>query len=265
MQHYADEQRHAKTVQLANYNELQVLDADNYDGMGVSYSYKQSKTHKVVYSYVGDPSLRDIKTTVTDGKLVLDTTKFKNDMNCRWFCLFAGYEMKVTVYAPQINRIALTGANVGLSIDETVAQPTLTVSPGHNGWIGFHGTTADKAVVTAMNGAIAAEVTLTNVRPNPGVAASVFTLTDSNVTLPQINELALTTNRTCSDAVDASYTDGTDTPFYSDAVVWLNAMPAVITVNDVPVKDEAQLRSLQGEGDPLANRFRCINVESNRY
>lgn len=265
VQAYADQQRHTETVQLADYNELQVLDADNNDGMGVSYSYKQSDTYKVVYSYVGDPSLRPIKTTVADGTLTLDTRNFKNDMACRLFCIFAGYEMKVTVYAPQINRITLTGSNVGLSIDETVTQPTLTVSPGPNGWIGFQGTAADKAVVRAMNGVDAAEVTLTNVRPNPGVASGVFTVSDGNVTLPQVNELELTTNRTCSDQVDPSYTDGTDTPFYSDAVVWLSAMPASIMVNDVQVKDEAQLRSLQGQGEPLANRFRCVNVESNRY
>lgn len=266
MQRYADEQRHTTTTKLEQYTQLEILGGRDDDGSGVdiSFTYKQSDTHKVVYNYVGEPNLKEIKTKVSEGKLTLDARSFDNDFNCRWFCIFSGHELTVTIYAPQLTDIRMDSGS--LSVDEGVTQSTMTINPGKHGWIGFIGTAADNATVTAMNGTSTTELTLTNLRPEPGNPSGTFSVSNSSVTLSQLNSLSLSTNRTCSDMTQPSYTAGEgEVPFYSNAIVWLEAMPAEIVINGTQIKDEAQLRSLQAQGDPLANRFRCINIESQQY
>ncbi|MDB5184980.1 MAG: rane protein of unknown function [Candidatus Saccharibacteria bacterium] len=71
----------------------------------VIINYQAGSNYSVRYQYYGNPDLSNIKTTVKDGTLTIDTRNFDNTRHCDSFCLPNTYNMQITVTAPNMSDI----------------------------------------------------------------------------------------------------------------------------------------------------------------
>lgn len=78
--------------------------------------------YQVVMTYVGNPDLSGVKTTVKDGVLTIDSSGFKARTDCSILCLYRDYDLKITVDAP--NAMNLRAPDVRLP-DPLTLNPKL--------------------------------------------------------------------------------------------------------------------------------------------
>ncbi len=69
-------------------------------GDGVNINYQVSDSYSVSVKYYGQPNLGNIKTTVVNGTLVIDTQQFDWHRNCETLCIPDTYNVELTVSSP---------------------------------------------------------------------------------------------------------------------------------------------------------------------
>lgn len=69
-------------------------------GNGVDVNYQASDKYSVSLKYYGNPDISNIKTTVTNGTLVIDTQQFDWHRNCSTICIPDTYDMQITINSP---------------------------------------------------------------------------------------------------------------------------------------------------------------------
>lgn len=69
-------------------------------GDGVNINYQASDSYSVSVKYYGQPNLGNIKTTVVNGTLVIDTQQFDWHRNCETLCIPDTYNVDITVSSP---------------------------------------------------------------------------------------------------------------------------------------------------------------------
>jgi len=74
-------------------------------GEGVNINFEQSSTYAVRLNYYDNPNLQDIKTTVKDGTLTIDSTSFDWHRHCPELCIPDTYDVTVTVQAPNADTL----------------------------------------------------------------------------------------------------------------------------------------------------------------
>ena len=67
---------------------------------GVTIDYQLSDAYSVSLKYYGHPDLSKIKTTVSNGTLLIDSQQFDWHRNCSTLCLPDTYNMQITVNSP---------------------------------------------------------------------------------------------------------------------------------------------------------------------
>lgn len=95
---------------------LQPFTAVDTIGSGVSIDFSQSSTYSVKVTYFDNPDLRDIKTTVTNGTLTIDSSAFDWHRHCQAICIPDTYDITVTVYAPNPDSIPLTPRDIPIDV-----------------------------------------------------------------------------------------------------------------------------------------------------
>jgi phage shock protein PspC (stress-responsive transcriptional regulator) len=69
-------------------------------GNGVDINYQSAGTYSVSLNYYGNPNLGSIKTKVTNGTLLIDSSGFDWHRNCQALCIPDTYNMVITVSSP---------------------------------------------------------------------------------------------------------------------------------------------------------------------
>jgi len=77
----------------------------NTIGDGVNVRYEAADKYSVSLNYFDNPNLADIKTTVSNGTLLIDSTQFDWHRNCPSLCIPDTYDMIVTVKSPNMPQI----------------------------------------------------------------------------------------------------------------------------------------------------------------
>ena len=72
----------------------------NASGDGVDINYQVSNNYSVSLNYFGQPNLNNIKTTVKNGTLTIDSSQFNWHRNCQTICIPSNYNMVITVTSP---------------------------------------------------------------------------------------------------------------------------------------------------------------------
>ena len=70
-------------------------------GKDVDYQWEYADTYSVSFHYFDNPDIGNIKTTVSNDLLTIDTTNYQRDRNCEMLCLFRAYNLLVTVKGPR--------------------------------------------------------------------------------------------------------------------------------------------------------------------
>ena len=74
--------------------------AVNATGSGVDINFQPSDKYYVSFNYYDHPNLGSIKTNVTNGTLVIDSSQYNERRNCQTICIPNNYNMIITVYSP---------------------------------------------------------------------------------------------------------------------------------------------------------------------
>jgi len=83
-----------------NVRTLTAFDKVNPIGDDVDIKYQPSDTYSVSFHYYDNPDLSKIKTTVSNGTLLIDSQQFHDRHNCQKICL--PYNVVVTIQSPTI-------------------------------------------------------------------------------------------------------------------------------------------------------------------
>ena len=78
----------------------------NITGPVENINFQNSNTYSVGLSYYGHPDLAEVKTTVQNKTLNIDSTQFNWHRNCQVICIPDTYNLSITVYAPDAYQLA---------------------------------------------------------------------------------------------------------------------------------------------------------------
>lgn len=70
-------------------------------GGEVGYQWEKSDKYEVVFHYIDDPDISNIKTTLDGTTLNIDESGFKADRHCTMLCMFPDYSLWIVVRSPQ--------------------------------------------------------------------------------------------------------------------------------------------------------------------
>jgi len=70
-------------------------------GKDVDYQWEYAGSYSVSFHYFDNPNISDIKTSVSNGVLTIDTTDYNRDQDCQMLCLFRAYNLLITVKGPR--------------------------------------------------------------------------------------------------------------------------------------------------------------------
>lgn len=71
-------------------------------GNSADVTFQTANTYDVSLKYFDSPNLNNVKTTVTNGVLYIDTRRLPNDQNCNGICIGALRDIQVTVESPSL-------------------------------------------------------------------------------------------------------------------------------------------------------------------
>jgi phage shock protein PspC (stress-responsive transcriptional regulator) len=74
----------------------------NSIGPGTDINYQIADKYYVSLNYYGHPNLSTIKTSVSNGTLLIDSSQFDWQRNCQTICFPDTYRMTITVYSPTL-------------------------------------------------------------------------------------------------------------------------------------------------------------------
>lgn len=69
-------------------------------------NFQTSNTYSVDLTYYDHPNLSEVKTTIQNKALTIDTTQFNPNRNCQSICIPNNYNLSITVYAPDATQLA---------------------------------------------------------------------------------------------------------------------------------------------------------------
>jgi len=84
-----------------------------------------SKTYYVGLQYYGHPDLGQVKTTVQNNNLIIDSSQFNWSRHCQIICIPRGYNLVITIYSPNAQQLANQYENV----TNILAAPAIPVIP----------------------------------------------------------------------------------------------------------------------------------------
>ena len=200
MQQYADDIHHRKTVYVADYTKLEIV-GDTKDDRPLMYDYvvadKQSQGYAIELSYMGEPNVKNIKTTVTDGVLRIDTTAFSNDPRCHGLCLIDSYGMKLKITGPALESVSIDGdQGVRLEVPEGLTQDALTVRVSNGALFGMSGVLADTVDITSMRESDMTTAVLTGLQKQRDYSYTIR-INDDTSYITRTNQLNIQTDETC--------------------------------------------------------------------
>lgn len=91
--------RYNANVHTTTYS-VKPFTAINTDNSDVNVNLQTSNKYYVALSYYDHPNLSAVKTIVTNGTLVIDTSQLNEDRNCQTLCIPKTYNLSVTIYSP---------------------------------------------------------------------------------------------------------------------------------------------------------------------
>ncbi len=85
---------------------VQPFDSVSIEGSGADINFVNSSSYSVGLSYYDHPNLSNVKTTVVNKTLILDTSQFDWHRNCQAICIPVSYNLIFTVYSPNADQLA---------------------------------------------------------------------------------------------------------------------------------------------------------------
>jgi len=76
-------------------------------GKGIDINYQTADTYSVSLRYFDHPDLSQVKTTVQNGTLLIDSSQFDQHRNCQTICIPDTYNVTVTVSSPNSPQLIL--------------------------------------------------------------------------------------------------------------------------------------------------------------
>ena len=112
---------HSTNITLSPFNSVSIS-GQNFWNINFDYS----SSYYVSLNYFGNPSLKNIKTSVKNGELFLDTSMFDNQRNCPVICLPNFYNLTIDIHSPNSSILENQFQNTGFvvpSIPTVMGRP----------------------------------------------------------------------------------------------------------------------------------------------
>jgi phage shock protein PspC (stress-responsive transcriptional regulator) len=88
-------QSHTQTRSLQPFQDVTIV------GKDVDYQWEYADSYSVSFHYFDNPDISNIKTTVSNDVLTIDTRNYQRDRDCQMLCLFRAYNLLITVKGPK--------------------------------------------------------------------------------------------------------------------------------------------------------------------
>ncbi|HSX45910.1 MAG TPA: PspC domain-containing protein [Candidatus Saccharimonadia bacterium] len=84
---------------------LQPFSSVNVDGKNVDVRFRTASSYSISIRYYDHPNLANVKTTVSNNALQIDSSQFDSDRHCQTWCIPNDYNVVVTVNAPNADQL----------------------------------------------------------------------------------------------------------------------------------------------------------------
>jgi len=92
-------------------------------------NFVPSSKYYISFNYYGRPNLASITTSVENGDLVINSNQFNELRDCTAICIPNGYDMAITIYAPNaLQLMNQNDANIQIESITPVSQPPLPLN-----------------------------------------------------------------------------------------------------------------------------------------
>ena len=99
----------------------------NANNANVDINYVTANKYYVALNYYGHPDLATVKTSVTNGTLLIDTSQFNEHRNCQTLCIPNTYNLSLTIYSP--NAVELENQS-----NDGPPAPVVPAPPNYPSW-----------------------------------------------------------------------------------------------------------------------------------
>lgn len=91
---------HTTTRSLKSFNSINITDDNAWD---IDFAY--SSNYYVTMNYFDNPNLSNVRTSVNNKVLTIDTNQFDWQRDCQILCVPDTYNLNITVYSPNFNQL----------------------------------------------------------------------------------------------------------------------------------------------------------------
>lgn len=230
--------QHTQVSQMPEFKQLML------EGDETSYQFEPSNEYKVKVDYFGNMDTHKLTKAVESGVLRINTDAFIEEASCSGICPFGEGNIRVTIYAPTVDKIALTGSENNLTIDNQLQQDNLIVEVPRAGlqYLNLAHMHPAALELTDSRGANKRSLVLTGLARNASKDATIVA-DEESVTVNRVNHLTLNSPDSCD---------------ISDPFLQLVNMPEQLTVDQKTVLNKAEFE-VQRSPDAL-KPFNCVTV-----
>jgi phage shock protein PspC (stress-responsive transcriptional regulator) len=214
------------------------------EGEDTAFAFKPDNKYYVELSYLGNVDTKPLQTDVENGRLTVNTKDFMKTPLCSGICFYSDHDLKVTIHAPSIDDVHLTGPDNSFTIDDQLNQDKLTIE-GHRysfGTVRLSHMNPTAIELTDDNNASERRMVLSGIHPAAG-DESWIRMDENVVNIGQADTFQLKTIAQCDE---------------SDALVYLEKMPRETTINGKTVKSRDELQQLRSPDQ--SNAYNCVVI-----
>jgi phage shock protein PspC (stress-responsive transcriptional regulator) len=241
--HIRDRFRAAHHTQNVSVDQFQ---SANLHGQDTVFSFKPDTKTYVELSYLGDVETKTLVTKVENGVLTVDTAAFVAMPGwCSGICFYSDHDMKVTIHAPSLDRVTVTGTDSSFIVDDQLNQPSMTIDADRRvlQQVRIGHLQTDSLAVTDNLSQERRVFELSGIKPNAS-ADEELRADQSVVHVASTDHLQLRTADQCD--------------LYG-AKVYVQKTPLDFTVNNQLVQGADALKKMQSQD--TQNQYNCIAVQ----
>jgi phage shock protein PspC (stress-responsive transcriptional regulator) len=226
---------HTATIPVSPFQKL-VL-----NGEDARYVFKTDTAYKIEYRYLGKQPVAVFNKGVKDGTLTLDTSELRND-SCDVFCGYNDRDLTITIYAPSIDSVELSGADASFKTDGHLRQQDLQIMVNRDATLELPYMFAKQVTVTDRRGESFRQLDIKGIDSGSFLGDTINASSD-NIVVDRTAQLVLNTNQECDEG--------------DELVTMLSSDKVIINGTDATTKTGG-LRALQSSD--AQNVYNCVAV-----
>lgn len=230
-----------RTAHHQQTRDLQPFSAVSFNGQDTRFVFKPDDRYFVELSYLGNVDTKPLKTEVVDGRLMVDGSTFSKTPLCKGICFYSDHDLVITVHAPRVDSVRLSGPSNSFFIRDRLQQDNLTIESRRYALSSIHLSYMHAQSVKLIDNRDAAErtIAINGIAPQ-STGDDGIRMDEGATSVDHADSFELQTSATCDPG---------------DPLVYLGAIPGNVMVNGQQVKDG---QSLVGRDGPSA--IDCVTL-----